>query len=268
MNILDEIAEYKRCEVEKRKKSLPLSELRAMAEGAPSRSVGAFERALGKDGLSIIAEVKKASPSKGIISKDFPYVEIAKSYAEAGADAISCLTETKWFLGSDDIFRDIRETVSLPMLRKDFTVDEYQIYEAKAMGADAVLLILSLLDDSKFSEFSHIAKSLGLSVLAEAHDEGEVERAINAGSGIIGVNNRNLKDFTVDFSSSLRLRSLIPDDVIFVAESGVRNPEDGQTLRQIGADAALVGEYLMRSGDVFKAIGGLKDAGGEYGKQI
>lgn len=248
MNILEEIAAYARQRVQHDRAALPLELLkeRCLTMG---RGDGAFERALRRPGMSLICEVKKASPSKGLISPDFPYLDIAGDYQAAGADALSCLTEPKWFLGSDKIFEEIRGAVSTPMLRKDFTVDEYQIYQARAMGADAVLLICALLDTRTVARYLELCGTLGLSALVEAHDENEIAAALSAGAAIIGVNNRNLKNFDVDFSNAARLRDSIPPHVLYVAESGVTGPEDAAALRAIGADAALVGEALMRAGD-------------------
>lgn len=191
---------------------------------------------------------KKASPSKGLIAPDFPYLEIARQYEEAGASAISVLTEPKWFLGSPEYLREIAEEVKVPCLRKDFTVDPYMIYEAKLLGASAVLLICAILDTGTLAEYLEAADSLGLSAIVEAHDETEVASAVSAGARIIGVNNRNLKDFTVDIHNSIRLRSCAPAGTIFVAESGIRTPEDVETLRQNGVNAVLIGEQLMRAG--------------------
>ena len=199
--------------------------------------------------MSFICEVKKASPSKGIISPDFPYLQIALDYASAGADCISCLTEPKWFLGSDDIFKEIRAAVSTPMIRKDFVVDEYQLYQARLMGANCVLLICSLLDTKTIQRYLTICESLGLSALVEAHDKDQIASAVSAGAHLIGVNNRNLNDFSVDFSNAARLRDLIPSEAVYVAESGVTGPQDIAALRAIGADAALIGEALMRAED-------------------
>ncbi len=210
------------------------------------------------DDISFICECKKASPSKGIIAEDFPYLDIAKDYDRAGADCISVLTEPKWFLGSDRYLEEIAEAVSIPCLRKDFTVDEYMIYEAKVLGAGAVLLICSILGSSQLKEYMAICDELGLSALVETHDEREVEMALKCGARIIGVNNRNLKDFTVDTENSRRLRELIPRDVIFVSESGVKSAEDVRILKQIGADAVLVGETLMRAEDKKKKLSELK----------
>lgn len=246
--ILDEIATHAAERVRKAQKAVPLEEMRTMAMALPKGGFP-FERTLQKSGLSLICEIKKASPSKGVISADFPYREIAREYEAAGADCVSCLTEPKWFLGSDPIFCEVRSEIQLPMLRKDFTVDAYQLYEAKRMGADAVLLICALLDTKTAAQYLEICDELGLSALVEAHDEAEIRSAVAAGARIIGVNNRNLKDFTVDFSNAARLRDQIPASVLFVAESGVRVPADAAALKKIGADAVLVGEALMRAAD-------------------
>ena len=208
-----------------------------------------FEKALSKNGISFICECKKASPSKGVIAEDFPYLQIAKDYEKAGADCISVLTEPKWFLGSDQYLKEIAENVSLPCIRKDFTVDEYMIYEAKVLGAKAVLLICSILTGEQIENYIKICDKLGISALVEAHDESEIETAINAGARIIGVNNRNLKDFTVDTGNSRRMRELVPQNIIFVSESGVKNADDIKLLRESGVDAVLIGETLMRASD-------------------
>ena len=217
-----------------------------------------FEEALGREGLSIISEVKKASPSKGVIAEDFPYLEIATTYEEAGADAISCLTEPDRFRGSDEYLKDIVKKVSIPVLRKDFTVDPYMIYQAKLMGASAVLLIAAILSDEELKNYFDIADRLGLSCLFEAHDAEEVKRCLAAGARIVGVNNRNLKDFTVDITNSVRLREMVPSDIIFVSESGIEKPEDVKILKENGTDAVLIGEMLMRSSDKKSLIGELK----------
>jgi indole-3-glycerol phosphate synthase len=209
----------------------------------------AFEKALSKPGLAFICECKKASPSKGLIAPEFPYLEIARDYVAAGADAISVLTEPKWFLGSDDYLREIAANVSIPCLRKDFTVDEYMLYQAKLLGASAALLICAILDGAELMDYIQICDGLGLSALVEAHDEAEVEMALKAGAKIIGVNNRNLKDFTVDTGNSRRLRAMIPRNILFVSESGVKDAADVQAARAMGADAVLVGEALMRATD-------------------
>lgn len=199
--------------------------------------------------MSFICECKKASPSKGLIEPDFRYLEIAREYEAAGADCISVLTEPKWFLGSDEYLKEIAKTVSIPCIRKDFTVDEYQIYQAKTLGAAAVLLICSILSEVQLGEYIKICDSLGISALVEIHDEKEAGMAVRAGARIIGVNNRNLKDFTVDTANSKKLRDLIPDDIIFVSESGVKSTDDIRAIREIGADAVLIGETLMRADD-------------------
>lgn len=246
MNILDQLAEHarERVALAKRKRPDICREALALPKGD-----FAFERALSGPELAFICECKKASPSKGLIAPEFPYLQIARDYEAAGADAISVLTEPKWFLGSDEYLRDIAANVSLPCLRKDFTVDEYMLYEAKLLGASAALLICAILDEKQVKDYIQICDGLGLSALVEAHDEGEVETALKAGARIVGVNNRNLKDFSVDTGNSRRLRALIPKDVLFVSESGVKDAGDAQAARDMGADAVLVGEALMRSAD-------------------
>jgi len=248
MNILDQLAEHARYRTEQAKKEVPLSEIRERALSMPKGGFS-FEKALRKPGISFICECKKASPSRGLIAPDFPYLQIAKEYEAAGADCISVLTEPKWFLGSDAYLREIAGAVSIPCLRKDFTVDEYMIYEAKLLGASAVLLICAILSEAQMKAYMAVCETLGLSALVEAHDETEVEKALSAGARMIGVNNRNLKDFTVDTENSRRLRSMIPKGTLFVSESGVSGPEDVERLVQIGADAVLVGEVLMRAFD-------------------
>ena len=248
MTILDELAAHARERVAAAKREKPLEVIRRQALTLPKGDF-AFENAMKKPGVSFICECKKASPSKGIIAPDFPYLEIAKEYEAAGADGISVLTEPKWFLGSDRYLQEIALTVSLPCLRKDFTVDAYMIYEAKLLGASAVLLICSLLGEEPLREYIGLCDELGLSALVEAHDGEEVGMALRAGARMIGVNNRNLRDFSVDTDLSRRLRALIPSDVVFVSESGVRTAEDIRKLRETGADAVLVGETLMRAPD-------------------
>ncbi|MBQ4469302.1 MAG: indole-3-glycerol phosphate synthase TrpC [Synergistaceae bacterium] len=218
----------------------------------------AFEKALKRQGLSFICECKRASPSKGLIAPEFPYLEIARDYEAAGADCISVLTEPKYFLGSDDYLREIAGSVNIPVLRKDFIVDEYMIYQAKFLGAGAVLLICALLDDKTLTRYINICDELGLSALVEAHDEREINIAINSGARIIGVNNRNLRDFSVDVTNSKRLRELVPSDILFVSESGVSTPEDVRDIRDMGADAVLIGEVLMRSPDKKAKLSELK----------
>lgn len=246
MTILDKLADHARERVAAAKAKISLEEIKDTAYGM-EKGAFAFENALKKDGVSFICECKKASPSKGLIAADFPYLDIAKDYEKAGADCISVLTEPKWFLGSDDYLREIAKAVSVPCLRKDFTVDEYMIYQAKILGASAVLLICSILSEEQINAYMQICDALGLSALVEIHDETEAKTAVMAGARLIGVNNRNLKDFTVDTDNSRRLRSLIPSDVLFVSESGVKNAEDIQKIREMGADAALIGETLMRA---------------------
>lgn len=260
MTILDTIAAYARQRVAANKEETCLEVMRELALQGGAANGAAFENALRKPGMGFICEVKKASPSKGIISKEFPYLTIARDYEAAGADCISCLTERKWFLGSDQIFLEIRQRVATPMLRKDFTVDEYQIYQAKVLGADAVLLICALLDTKTVARYLELCDLLGLAALVEAHDEGEIASAVSAGSRIIGVNNRNLKDFSVDFSNAARLRDCVPPGTIYVAESGVKGPEDAAMLKSIGADAALVGETLMRATDKKAMLAALREA--------
>lgn len=248
MTILDRLADSARERTEAAKKRVPAEKLRDLACILP-RGGFEFEKALGKEGISFICECKKASPSKGLIDPVFPYLEIAREYEAAGADCISVLTEPTQFLGSDRYLEEIAAAVSVPCLRKDFTVDPYMIYEAKVLGASAVLLICSILTEREIREYLGICDLLGLSALVEAHDETEVKTALSAGARVIGVNNRNLRDFSVDTENSRLLRELIPRDVLFVSESGVRNAEDVQVLKGIGADAVLVGEALMRAPD-------------------
>ena len=258
--ILDTIAAYARERVAREKERNSLDALRELCAQSPAACGEAFTGALEKPGMSFICEVKKASPSKGVISEDFPYLAIAKEYEAAGADCLSCLTEPKWFLGSDQIFRDIRGAVGTPMLRKDFTVDEYQLYQAKLMGANAVLLICAILDTRTIARYLEICDGLGLAALVEAHDEAEIDSAVSAGARIIGVNNRNLKDFSVDFTNAARLRDKIPPEVLYVAESGVTGPADAAALRSIGADAALIGEAFMRSPDKSGLLAAMRES--------
>lgn len=246
--ILDDLAAYAKHRVEEARKAIPPDVLREQALRLPKGNFR-FERALKQEHAALICEIKKASPSKGVISADFPYLEIAESYAAGGADCLSCLTEPKWFLGSDAIFQEIRKQTALPMLRKDFTVDEYQLYEAKAMGAEAVLLICALLPTETLARYLSVCDGLGISAVAEAHDAAEIQSAVDAGARVIGVNNRNLKTFSVDFQNAQTLRRLIPASAVFVAESGVKTAADVAALRAAGADAILIGEALMRAED-------------------
>ncbi len=262
--ILDELAELTRKRIEKQKQVYSYDDIRRDAELMAAKEMEVqeydypFEEALSRKGLSIISEVKKASPSKGVIAEDFPYLDIAKEYESSGADAISCLTEPDRFKGSDEYLKAIVKEVSIPVLRKDFTVDPYMIYQAKLMGASAVLLIAAILTDEELRGFYVTADTLGLSCLFEAHDAEEVKRCLDAGARIVGVNNRNLKDFSVDITNSIRLRELVPRDIIFVSESGMSKPEDVQVLRENGTDAVLIGEMLMRSSDKSALIQELK----------
>lgn len=255
--ILNEIADFTRERYEKVIAEKPLEQVKAEALALPKGDF-AFEKALKREGLSFICEIKKASPSKGLISPDFPYLEIAKEYEAAGADCISCLTEPHWFLGSDEYLKEITSAVSIPVLRKDFTVCEYQIYEAKLLGASAVLLICALLDTQTIKEYIEICDSLGLSALVEAHDEEEIRSALSAGARIIGVNNRNLHDFTVDVNNSTRYRNMIPQSVAFVSESGIKSRDDIEVLIKNKTNAVLIGETLMRAKDRAAALKELK----------
>lgn len=248
MNILDQLARHAAERVHAAKQIKPTATIRSEAYALPKGSFS-FEAALKKPGISFICECKKASPSKGIIAPEFPYLQIAREYEAAGADCISVLTEPGWFLGNNVYLQEIASAVSIPCLRKDFTVDEYMIYEAKLLGASAVLLICSILSEAQLTEYLHICDELGLSALIETHNAQEVTAALNAGARIIGVNNRNLKDFTVDTDNSRRLREMIPRDVLFVSESGIKGVKDVKQLANVGADAVLVGETLMRATD-------------------
>lgn len=246
--ILNTIADHARVRVENAKRNMPLD---IIAEKALLLGKGElpFYEKIKKDGMSFICEIKKASPSKGIIDPVFDYKSIAKEYNEGGADCISCLTEPKWFLGSDEIFKNVREISKIPMLRKDFTIDEYQIYEAKCMGADCVLLICALLDTKTLEKYLMICEELGLSALVETHTEDEIRSAVSAGAYMIGVNSRNLKNFEVDLEIAKRLRDAVPSDKLFVAESGISCIDDVRAFSKTGADAVLIGEFLMRAKD-------------------
>ena len=257
MTILDEIAAYARERVSISKERLPYEEVKEKALALPGRG-NIFKNALAKKELSFICECKKASPSKGIIAEDFPYLDIAKDYDAAGADAISVLTEPKWFLGSDEYLKEISENVSIPCLRKDFVVDPYMIYEAKILGASAVLLIVAILSEKELAEYLEICSEIGLDALVEAHDEAEIRTALSVNASIIGVNNRNLKDFSVDKENSLKLRKIIPNDVLFVSESGIESADDIKYVREMGADAVLVGETMMRAADKKAKLNELK----------
>lgn len=258
--ILDEIAASTRRRVKTAKTECPPDIIRGAAlekgplEGFP------FEKALAKEGLRFICEVKRASPSKGLIARDFPYLDIARDYEAAGAAAVSVLTEPEYFLGSGRILAEIAPAVSIPVLRKDFILDEYQIYEARLLGASAVLLICALLPAGTLRSFLTVCDRLGLSALVEAHDAEEMKKAASCGARVVGVNNRNLRDFSVDFENSARLRALAPKDALFVAESGVQTAEDAAALRDAGVDAVLVGEALMRASDRRRKLRELRGA--------
>ncbi len=265
MNILEEIAGKTRERIEEEKRRCSPAEMKGLAEellrskkhggagaltGADNAVAGGcFYRALAVPGMSYICEVKKASPSKGLIAPDFPYLEIAKEYEVAGASAISCLTEPFYFRGADQYLKEITGSARIPVLRKDFTVDEYMIYQAKTLGASAVLLICAILDKVQLRDYRQLAESLGLDALVEAHDETEVEMALDVGAKIVGVNNRDLKTFQVDMQNSIRLRNLASREVLFVSESGIKGPEEISILREHQVDAVLIGETLMRSTD-------------------
>ena len=259
--ILDDLAAATRARVERKKTEVPFEEVREKATQL-AKNEGAFlfpfERAIAKEDISFICEVKKASPSKGIIAEDFPYLDIARDYEKAGADCISVLTETDYFKGDDRFLKEINDEVSIPTIRKDFIIDPYMIYEAKLLGASCVLLIAALLDTKTIREYKAVCDELGLSALVEAHDETEVLSALDAGARMIGVNNRDLKTFTVDINNSTRLRSLVPEKILFVAESGIRTAEDIQVLRKAGVNGVLIGETLMRSDDKAGMLAQLK----------
>ncbi|WP_255883392.1 MULTISPECIES: indole-3-glycerol phosphate synthase TrpC [unclassified Ruminococcus] len=252
--ILDEIASKTKIRIEQEKQLFPTDAAKKAALALDAQTGFPFFKALKKNGLSYICEVKKASPSKGIIAENFPYLQIAADYEKAGASAISVLTEPYYFKGSDSYLTEISKSVSIPIIRKDFTIDEHQIYTAKLIGASAVLLICALLDIDTIKQYIEICRTLGLSALVEAHDEYEVETALNAGADIIGVNNRNLKDFTVDINNCLRLRKLVPESCVFVAESGIKTADDISALKENGVDAVLIGETLMRAPDKTAAL--------------
>lgn len=256
--ILDEIAKKTKIRVEAAKQKISPEQMKQMAEKEPADTGYPFETALHKQEISFICEVKKASPSKGVIAEEFDHVAIAKEYEKAGANAISVLTEPDYFMGSIEYLREIRKNVSIPLLRKDFIIDEYMIYEAKVAGADVVLLIVALLPEDVLKRYIQIADSLGLSALVEAHDEEEIAIAVRARARIIGVNNRNLKDFTVDINNGIRLRRNVPEDILFVAESGIKTRTDIEQLEAGKVNAVLIGETFMRSKDKKKMLEELK----------
>ena len=246
-DILKTIAEETRERIRKLKEALPMEALKELA--CQKRRTDGFllERALKEPAMTFICECKKASPSKGLISPDFPYLKTALEYEKAGAGAISCLTEPNHFLGKDKYLKEIAEAVRIPVIRKDFTVDPYMIYEAAVLGASAILLIVALLSEEELKEYLHIAEDLGLSCLVETHDEAEIETAKEAGARIIGVNNRNLHDFTVDIHNSIRLRQFIPENILMVAESGIKTRADIEELEEGNINGVLIGETLMRA---------------------
>lgn len=262
--ILDAIAAKTKIRVAKAKEALSVEQAEKQVEVLLNLKASAlprpFERALSAPGLSFICEVKKASPSKGVIADDFPYLEIAREYEAAGAAAVSVLTEPEFFLGADNYLREISAAVSIPTLRKDFIIDPYQIYEAKLLGADAVLLICALLDKQTLQSYIKLAGDITLSALVEIHNEAEAEQALEAGAEIIGINNRNLKTFTVDQSLSVRLRKNIPERILTVAESGVKTPQDVAALNKAKIDAVLIGESIMRSNDKKQFLAELKSS--------
>ena len=251
--ILDDIVEKRREQLEREKENFPQEDMKEMALNSRRVSLD-FKAALKADGISIISEVKKASPSRGIISEDFRPTEQAKAYEEAGADAISCLTEEHFFKGADKYLADIRASVNLPILRKDFIFDEYQIYEAKVLGADAVLLIAAILSEEELIKLSRLAASLGLFCLTEVHNEEELQKVVRCKCDIIGINNRDLNTFHVDLNTTKRLAKLVPYDAVLVSESGMKNGNDIKEVKEYGADAVLIGETLMRSGDIKNTI--------------
>ena len=235
-----------------------LDEIKKLSEKRSILNPNFFYEAISKKGISFICEVKKASPSKGVISEEFPYMEIAKKYNQC-ADVISCLTEPYFFLGKDEYLTQIKMSVNIPVLRKDFILYEYQIYEAKCIGADAILLIVAILDKETLKKYIDIAHSIGLGCLVEAHDEKELEIAVSCGARVVGVNNRNLKDFTIDMNNSINLRHKAPKDILFVSESGIKNRCDIKKLENNNIDAVLIGETLMRSNDIINEVRKLKN---------
>lgn len=257
--ILDEIVEKRKIQLEREMAAADFETVKKAAEKL-DRQCKSFKSALAKpDRLSVISEVKKASPSKGLIQPDFDPVKIAKEYEVCGADAVSCLTEEYYFQGSSEYFKAIRQAIGLPMIRKDFIIDEYQIYEAQLMGADAILLIAAVLDDEKLKRFGDTARSLGLDILAETHDENELERVLALDFDIIGINNRNLKTFEVTLETTARLAGMIPEGKVIVSESGIRDNTDMKTVRSYGANAVLIGETLMRSGNIGATLTALRE---------
>ena len=257
--MLDEIVEKTKLRIDEEKKIKSLDDLKAEVLSKEIEMDFPFKKALSAPDISIIAEVKRASPSKGLIAEDFDYVKIAKEYEEAGASAISVLTEPYFFLGSDDYLSDIAQNVSIPILRKDFVIDEYMIWQAKAFGASAILLIVSILDTVQLKKYLDLAHDLGLSAIVETHDASEISTAMIVGAEIVGVNNRNLNDFTVDIENSINLRRCVSGDVVFISESGIKTKEDVTRLKENNVDAVLIGETLMKSDDKKSMISVLKN---------
>lgn len=257
--ILDDIIKERIVQLEREKAAADLETIKKAAEKLDRKCIS-FKDALARpDKLSVISEVKKASPSKGLIQPDFDPVKIAKEYENSGADAVSCLTEEHYFQGSSEYFKAIRKEIALPMIRKDFIFDEYQIYEARLMGADAILLIAAVLDDEKLKRFKAVAGSLGMNILAETHDEKELERVLSLDFDMIGINNRNLKTFEVTLETTARLAGMIPKGKVIVSESGIKDNADMKTVRSYGADAVLIGETLMRSGNIGATLTALRE---------
>ena len=259
INMLDKIVEKTRERLIESKNNKSLDELKQEVLNLEINKDFPFKNALDEDGISIIAEVKKASPSKGLIAEDFDYVQIAKDYEDAGASAISVLTEPYFFQGSDDFLKEISENVSVPILRKDFIIDEDMIWEAKLLGASAILLIVSILDTVQLKKYLDLAHDLGLSAIVETHDGDEIRKAMIVGAEIIGVNNRNLNDFTVNIENSIDLRRCVSGDVIFISESGIKTKEDVRKLKENDVDAVLIGETLMKSDDKKQMVSELKN---------
>ncbi len=260
--ILDKLAQSTEKRVEQEKKNIPLEVVKKQALDMPKGNFE-FEKALAKSGINFICEVKKASPSKGIIAEKFPYVDIAKEYEKAGASCISVLTEPEYFKGDKKYLKEISENVSIPLIRKDFVIDEYMIYDGKVHGASCVLLICSLLDEDTIRKYIEICDSLGMSALVEAHDEEEVEKAIKSGARIIGVNNRDLKTFTVDIGNSERLRKLVPEDILFVAESGIKSNVEIERLKKAKVNGVLIGETFMKAENKKQMLDELKGENNE-----
>ena len=259
IKMLDESVEKTKERLIESKKNKSMEEIKNEVQELEITNDFPFKKALSEDGISIIAEVKRASPSKGLIAEDFDYLTIAKEYEEAGASAISVLTEPYFFKGSNDYLKEISECVSIPILRKDFVIDEYMIWEAKALGASAVLLIVSILSIVELKKFLDLAHDLGLSAIVETHDGDEIRTALNVGAEIVGVNNRDLTDFTVNIKNSINLRRCVSGDVVFISESGIKTPEDVRKLKENDVDAVLIGETLMKSEDKKSMISELKN---------